>query len=63
MTDYNKKLAFKCRKLKRASPIRSTFTRDGVVHIMKNGRAKFEKIAQVSKLVELFPDFDCHDDE
>ena len=34
LMDYNYKLVFKCRKIKRASLIYSTFTRDGVVHIM-----------------------------
>ena len=34
LTDYNHKLAFNCRKLKRASLNHSIFTRDGVVHII-----------------------------
>ena len=36
LTDYNNKLAFQCRKLIKASPIHSTFTRDSIVHIMQS---------------------------
>ena len=63
LTDYNNKLAFKYRKLKRVSLIHSTFTRVGVVHIMKSDRDKSEKITHMSTLVELFPNVDFDDEE
>ena len=63
LTDYNNKFAFTCRKLKRASLIHNTFTRDGVVHIMKSNHGKSEKITHMSKLVGLFPNLDFHVEE
>ena len=63
LADYHNKLAFNCRELKRASSIHSTFTRDGIVHIMKSDRGKSKKITHLSRLVELFPNFYFHDEE
>ena len=63
LMDYNYKLVFKCRKIKRASLIYSTFTRDGVVHIMKSDCGMSEKDTHMSKLVELIPNFDFYDEE
>lgn len=61
--DYNKKLAFKCRKLKTASLIRSTFARDVAIHIMKSDCGKSEKFTHTSKLAELFLDIGFHIEE
>ena len=63
LTDYNNKLAFKCGKLKSASLVHSTFTRDGVVHIMKSDHSKYEKNTHMSKVVKLFPDFEFRDEK
>ena len=63
LMDYNNKLAFKCGKLKSASLVHSTFTRDGVVHIMKSNHSKYEKNTHMSKLVKLFPDFEFRDEK
>ena len=62
LADSNNKLAFKCRKLERACLIHNTFTRDGVVHVMKSDRGNSEKITHISKLVRLFLNFDFHDE-
>ena len=63
LADYSNKLSFKCIKLKRPSLIHSAFTRDGLIHIIKSDRDKSKKITHMSKLVELFPNFDFHDEE
>ena len=63
LTDYNNKLVFKCRQLKRASLIHSLFARDGVVHIMKSDHSTSENIIHTSKIVKLFSDFDFHDEK
>ena len=61
--DYDKKLAFKCRKLKAASLIRSTFARDVVIHIMKSDCGKSEKFTRTSKLAESFLGIGFHSEE
>ena len=58
LTNYNNMLAYKCRKLKRAKAIHSTFTRDGVVTIGIEENGKPKKILHMHTLYELFPEFD-----
>ena len=63
LTGYNNKLAFECEKLKKAYLIHITFTTNCVVHKMKSHHGKSEKITHMSKLVELFPNFNFHEKE
>ena len=55
-----RKIAFLCRKLKRADHIEKTFTRDGIVHISSPDiqRGKVLKIYHLNDLFNLFPDHD-----
>ena len=62
LADCNK-LAFKCSKIKIDSLICSTFTGNGIVHIMKTIAVSTKKFTHMSKLVGLFSDFDFHYEE
>ena len=59
LTNYNNKIAFYCRKLKKASLVEKCYSRDGVVHIAtRDGlRDKATKVFHMNQLLELFPDF------
>lgn len=44
LTEYNNKLAFKCRKIKMVFLIHSFFARDSVIYIKKRDGVKSEKL-------------------
>ena len=62
LTLRSRKIAFLCRKLKRADHIEKTFTRDGIVHIsspdIREISGKVLKIYPLNNLFNLFPDLD-----
>ena len=60
LTLRNSKIAFLCRKLKRADHIEKTFTRDGSVHI-SNQDIQREKVLKIYHLNDLFRLFPGHD--
>ena len=57
LTEYNNTLAFYGRKLKRAGLINSTCTLNGTVHILRTVRERHVKVFHMSKLLELYPNF------
>ena len=54
---------FKCKKPKRTSIINNTYTRDGVVHLVKSKQSRPEKFFIINTLVEMLPDFDFGDEK
>ena len=58
LTEYNSTLAFYGRKLKHAGLINSTYTLNGTVHILGTVGERPIKVFYMSKLVELYPNFD-----
>ena len=50
-------MAFYGRKLKRAGLINSTFTLNDTVHIVRTASERPIKVFQMSKLLELYPNF------
>ena len=54
----NTSIAFNCRKLKRNNIIQTCYTRQGIVYIKQEESSQPFKIFHISKLYELFPDFD-----
>ena len=58
-TNYNYKIAFYCRKLKKASLFEKCYSRDEVVYIVTKGewRDKATNILHMNQLLELFSDF------
>ena len=58
LTDHNNKIAFYCRKLKKASLVEKCYSIDGVVHIItKDGwRDKATNGFHMNQLLELFLD-------
>ena len=60
LTLRNSKIAFLCRKPKRADHIEKTFTRDSTVHISSHDiqRGKVLKICNLNDIFNLFPDHD-----
>ena len=59
LTSYTNKIAFYCRKLKKASQVEKCYPRDGVVCIVtRDGwRDKATKVFHMNQLLELVPDF------
>ena len=59
LTNYNNKIAFYCRNLKKASLVEKCYSRDGEVHIMTRDGwwDKATKVFHMNQLLELFPDF------
>ena len=58
LTEYNNALAFYGCKLKHAGLINSTFTLNGIVHILRTAGERFIKVFHMSKLLELYPNFE-----
>ena len=57
-TEYNNTLAFYGRNLKRARLINSTYTLNGTVHILRTVGERPIKVFHMSKLLELYPNFE-----
>ena len=59
LTNYNNKIAFYCRRLKKTSLVEKCYSRDRVVHIVTKDewRDKATKALHMNQLLELFPDF------
>ena len=55
---YYKKLAWKCRVLRREKVVINNWTRNGIVHIRISEGDKYKKIFHESDLTALFPDFE-----
>ena len=58
LTEYNNTLAFYSRKLKRAGLINSTYTLNSTVHILRTVCERPIKVFHVSKLLELYLNFE-----
>ena len=59
LTNYNKKIAFYCRRLKKTTLVEKCYSRDRVVHIVTKDEWRDEatKALHMNQLLELFPDF------
>ena len=62
LTNYNSKLAYNCRKLKRKKLINKCFTIDGNVYLQRTEGERSKKISHMTTLEELYPRFDFEDD-
>ena len=62
LTNYNSKLLYYCRKLRRASLINKEYTRDGIVNIVKSLHDKPIRVLHANELINLFPNFKFEDD-
>ena len=60
---YFSKIAFNCRKLKRAGKIMKVYFHEGITHIVTTVQEKPKKIYHINDLSNLFPDFDFEDDK
>ena len=58
LTEYNNTLAFYCHKLTHAGLINSTHTLNGTVHILQTVGERLIKVFHMSKLLELYPNFE-----
>ena len=58
LTPINESYVYNCCKLKHNGLIHGCFTRDGIVRIKYEERARPAKIFHIDKLHQLFPDFD-----
>ena len=58
LTAMNESSAYNCCKLKHNGLIHECFSRDGIVRIKREERARPVKIFHMGKLHQLFPDFD-----
>ena len=61
LSPYFSKIAFNCRKLKRAGKIMKVYSREGIIHIVRTVQEKPKKIYHINDLSNLFPDFDFED--
>ena len=61
LTPMNESIAYNCLNLKRNGFIHGCFSRDGIVRIKREERAKPVNIFHMDKLHQLFPDFDFSD--
>ena len=61
VTPINESFVYNCCKLKHNGLIHGCFTRDGIVRIKYEERARPVKISHTDKLHQLFPDFDFGD--
>ena len=57
MTPYNQKLAWKCRELKRAGRINSTWSTKGVIKLRRTMNERAISIEDEIELSDLYPDF------
>lgn len=63
LSPYFSKIAFNCRKLKRAGKIMKVYSHEGIIHIVRTVQEKPKKIYHINDLSNLFPDFDFEDDK
>ena len=61
ITPMNKSIAYKCGNLKRNEFIHGCFSRDEMIRIKREERARLVKIFHLDKFHQLFPDFDFDD--
>ena len=61
LTPMNELIAYNCHKLKHNGLIHGCFSRDGIIRINREERARPTKIFHMDKLHQLFPDFDFGD--
>ena len=57
MTPYNQKLAWKCRELKRAGRINSTWSTKGVIKLRRTMNERAISIEDEIDISDLYPDF------
>ena len=57
MTPYNQKLAWKCRELKRAGRINSTWSTKWVIKLRRTMNERAISIKDEIELSDLYPDF------
>ena len=57
MTPYNQKLAWKCRELKRAGRINSTWSTKGIIKLRRTMNERAISIEDEIELSDLYPDF------
>ena len=57
MTPYIQKLAWKCRELKQAGKIHSTWSAKGVIKLRRTMNERAISIEDEIKLSDLYPDF------
>ena len=57
LTPYNQKLAWKCRKLKRAGKIHSTWSSKGVIKLRRTMNERAISIEDKIELSNLYPNF------
>ena len=57
MTPYNQKLAWKCRELKRAGRINSTWSTKGIIKLRRTMNERAISIEDEIELSYLYPDF------
>ena len=57
MTLYNQKLAWKCRELKRAGRINSTWSTKGIIKLRRTMNERAISIEDEIELSDLYPDF------
>ena len=57
LTPYNQKLAWKCRELKRAGKIHSTWSTKGVIKLRRTMNERAISIGDEIELSDLYPDF------
>ena len=62
LSPYFNKIAFQCRRLKRAGKIIKFYSQEGIVHIVRAVQEKLKKIIQMNDLTFIFPEFDFEDD-
>ena len=60
LTEYNNTLALFGRKLKQAELINSTYTLNGTVHILQTVGERPIKVFHMSKLLDLYPNFEFY---
>ena len=63
LTRMNESLAYQGRKLKSNNLANACYIRDGTVTVKISDRSKTIKSYYMNDLLDLFPDFDFHDDE
>ena len=62
LSPYVNKIAFQCRRLKRARKIIKVYSHERIVHIVRTVQEKPKKIIHMSDLTFMFPEFDFEDD-
>ena len=63
LSPYFSKIAYHCRKLKRAGKIIKVYSYEGIIHIVKSEQEKSKKIHHMNDLINMFPDTDFEEDQ